>query len=725
MWTFLNAPLLWAGLAALLPLVLHLLQRKRIVRVPFSTLRFLKLAERKSTSRIRLENFLLWLLRTLLVLFLVLAFGRPVMRAAGFGRWAAASRRDIAIVLDSSASMRYESGFLKVWPSAVQSAADLIQGLNPGDRVTLFLAREGPVPLVEQPTADFELALSLLRAQEPGAGISRLKAALRAACTSLKESGNREKEVYLLSDGQALAWADFTDSAAGATNAGATNAVADAWKPDPQIALFTLLAGSENPENAYPLSLEIDPALLRAGQPAKLKTSVGFVGPIRSSSVALLVDDQEVARRTVDPVEGARQEVLFTLPPLDAGRHTIRVELPPDPLTVDDTFFGVAEAKEQLPVLAAGRAQDLFFLSRALNPGTAFSSLDVRTVESDSLDSERLADFACIFLCNAVPLPGQVLVALEQYVRNGGVAVIFPGDRGAAADYEPWSCLPAKPLGVRDQPQQDSARLLRLLHPEDPLFAGLRLPPGSTPALSVQRRLAFGPLEKDAETIVGMGDNEPFLLSRPFGRGRVLLCSVSADRAWSTLPLSPFFLPLVHRIALYSTGIASGRLFVYPSPLQDVTDIFSPYAGEINILSPSGAMQPVRRVIEDRREICTVENLVHTGIYRLGADNAPVLAVNLPRTESDLTPVPAGDLAKLPALAGNRLARTREELLQKVKEHRVGTPLAEMFLWLALITVILEGLVAARAVRRSAKLTDHMTIDPSGRVRGADTAEAP
>jgi hypothetical protein len=724
MWTFLNTAFLWAGLAALLPLVLHLLQRRRVVRVPFSTLRFLKLAEKKSSSRIRLENFLLWLLRTLLVIFLVLAFAGPIMRAAGL-RWAGSSRRDIAIVLDHSASMRYDSGFLKVWPAAAQSAADLIQGLNPGDRVTLFLADEGPAPLIEQPSGDFELALSLLRAQEPGTGVARLRPALRAACESLKDSGRREREVYLLTDGQSLSWAGFKTDAAGGEPA-STNAADDAWKPDPKIALFALLAGSDNPENAFPFSLEIDPSLIRAGQPAKLKTTIGFSGPVRPTSAALLVDDREVERRTVDPGEGVRQDILFTLPPMDDGRHVVRVELPPDALPADDAFSAVAVAREQLPVLAAGRPSDLFFLSRALNPGAAFSALDVKTVEPEALDGERLADFACVFLVNAVPLPGQSLVALEQYVRNGGVAVLFPGDRGAAADYEAWQSLPARPLGVREQPPQDAARLLRLLRPDDPLFAGLRLPPGSTPAVAVQRKLAFGPLEKDAEVVIGMGDNEPFLLSRPFGRGRVLLCALSADRAWSTLPLSPFFLPLVHRIALYSTGASAGRLYVFPSRLQDVSDLFGIYPGEIDLVSPGGALLPVRREQEEGREVCLLENLAEAGVYRLASDNAPVLAVNLPRAESDLAPLKAGELDNLPALPGLRTARSREELAQKVKEHRIGTPLAELFLWLALLAAALESLLAARAVRRSSRLSDQMTLDPSGRVRGSETAaEAP
>ncbi len=55
--------------------------RRQTVRMPFSTIRFLKLAQKQSSTKIRMENFLLWLLRTLLMLLLAFAFAKPVARA--------------------------------------------------------------------------------------------------------------------------------------------------------------------------------------------------------------------------------------------------------------------------------------------------------------------------------------------------------------------------------------------------------------------------------------------------------------------------------------------------------------------------------------------------------------------------------------------------------------------------------------------------------------------
>ena len=54
--SFLYPAFLLAGLAAAIPLILHLIQRLRIVRLPFSTIRFLELAKSKAARRTKIDS---------------------------------------------------------------------------------------------------------------------------------------------------------------------------------------------------------------------------------------------------------------------------------------------------------------------------------------------------------------------------------------------------------------------------------------------------------------------------------------------------------------------------------------------------------------------------------------------------------------------------------------------------------------------------------------------
>ena len=69
--------LIAAGLGASVPLILHLMQNKRKETLPFPTIRFLKMAEKSSSRKIRMENFLLWLLRTLIMALSLIHISEP------------------------------------------------------------------------------------------------------------------------------------------------------------------------------------------------------------------------------------------------------------------------------------------------------------------------------------------------------------------------------------------------------------------------------------------------------------------------------------------------------------------------------------------------------------------------------------------------------------------------------------------------------------------------
>src|SRR3954463_1701190 len=142
--------LIAAGLGASVPLLLHLMQNKKKVQVPFPTLRFLKLAEKHSSRKVRLENFFLWFLRTLIMALLGMAFAMPMIRRSGLA-WLGDAPRDVAIVLDASSSMGYHTDRGTVWDRGLEAAAAIIDGLSDKDRFCIFLAREQPEALVAEP----------------------------------------------------------------------------------------------------------------------------------------------------------------------------------------------------------------------------------------------------------------------------------------------------------------------------------------------------------------------------------------------------------------------------------------------------------------------------------------------------------------------------------------------------------------------------------------------
>ena len=101
---FLLPKLAWLSMLALLPVVIHLLNRVRLRRVDFSSLRFLSDVKRERFNWLRLKELLLLIARTALLLFLFLGLSRPFLKHGLFG-----IRREVSAVLiiDDSYSMQY------------------------------------------------------------------------------------------------------------------------------------------------------------------------------------------------------------------------------------------------------------------------------------------------------------------------------------------------------------------------------------------------------------------------------------------------------------------------------------------------------------------------------------------------------------------------------------------------------------------------------------------
>lgn len=735
--SFLNPFFLAFGGAVLVPLVLHMIQSSRTVRLPFSTVRFLRVAAQRSSRRIKMENFLLWLLRTLLMVLLTLAFAMPMIRTRDFGRMLGRAPRDVAIVVDSSYSMEYKTARQTVWDEAMDVAGAIVEGLTDKDRFCIYFATEAVVPICPQLSDKREETVSRLRTLKPALGTSRLCPAVLAACATLEQEQRQpEREIHIISDRQALPWAGFkrlekteaaaaADPGARAASSSQTVAAADSvWDPSrigDKTMVFVTLLGPPLPENTAPVGIDLEPRLVTDKTSCKLTVRLSRTGAPQETAVTVYADDKEVTRRSAQADGSSGSDVQFTLPPLGPGTHTVRVETPDDNLPVDDAFHFLIRAKQKLPVLCVGSKENTFFLQAALGAAVGGDSvMDVKYVQPDRLGEESLFGFSCIFLCDAIPLPGQELVQLEQYVKSGGLLAIFPGDGALAGDYEAWSSLPSQPSEIADLPLAERKRLLNWDKPQHPMLASLK-EGGLTPVLAIRRQLKCEKLADKAETLISTGAGFPFLLSRPLGRGEVFLFTVSADRTWSDFPLSPFYLPILHQVVQYAAGVGASAPFLWTTDSLSLRENLPEATKDSVLMDPDGAPVSVWSAVVDGQNTLYAEGLTRPGIYTLSipqqAVASPALALNVPRPESDLTPLKTDELPALLGVKTLQVAESKDDLFKKIEDLRIGKTFGEQILWLVLIVAILESFYSNWLSKKTPKLTDSLLIDPSGRVK--------
>jgi hypothetical protein len=716
---FANPMFLWALTAAAIPLMLHMFQRRRTVVTPFPTVRFLKAAQKRSSSRVRFENFLLWLLRTLLLLCLGFAFAQPVLRNAAGGGLFGRTERDVAIVLDASYSMDYEMERAKVFDTAKETAEKIISGLKPGDRVCVYLASETPVPVIEKPTTEHATVVQSIRALKPTNGGAKIEEAVAMAVHVLEgQEEKREHEIYILTDGQALSWQGFRETADKASPDGADAGKVISRESRERASFFALLGGALNPENAYPANVKLSPALMLAGQTARVNARIGRSGGAKEVTVAMQVDGEEKARRSITAEGDGETAVEFVLSGLAPGVHIGKVVVPEDPLPEDNEFQFLIRVNKQLPALIAGPAEAARYLRAALAPGAAEET--VKHVDSSELESIELRDYQAVFLCDAFPLTGQAVLRLEAYVKAGGVLVVFPGSSCDPQAYEAMKILPALPSDAEDINVDVSAKTLKHvpIQPDQVVTFSLPLPPGAVPTVAFKRILKFGELQEHSAKLITAGDDTPFLIGRAEGRGRVFFFAVGADRAWSTFPLTAFFVPVVHQLIRQGAGASVQPSHLVLGVSVPANEAIPNYREDDDIKMPSGGLLSIK---DTGNQTYFIEDLPEPGIYSRakasGGQAEPVLAVNTDRQESLLTPATPAEIKEWTGFRKFISASDPEELLRLVDEFRNGRSLTEILLWLAAALAWAEWWYANRVLRVKTGATEKLQIDLSGRVK--------
>ncbi len=696
--------LIAAAVGAAVPLILHMMQSRKRVHIPFPTLRFLRLAQKQSSRRVRMENFLLWLIRTLIMALLGLAFAMPVLRRQGFA-WMVNSARDVAIVLDASYSMGYNTGRDTVWTKSIDAAKAIINGLGENDRFCIYLARELPEPIISEPIGDKKMGLTLLDGLKEGTGTSQLAPAVTAAVTALrKDVRGRDLELHIITDNQALPWNGFNERVKGGGVA--------AWDPEilgDRMGVFVTMLGVAAPENAGPSGVELLPAIIRPGSPAQVNATLTRAGQVSNTTATLFINGEQSARRALGAGAAADESSAFVLPPLPVGVHEGRIETPADNLPVDDTFHFLIRVEEPRPVLVVGSKDDTLFVRTALRTATGKQAEVPKLLAPDQLTGESLDPYGCVILCNALPLSGQAIGALENFVRNGRMLVIFPGMTAGIADYSPWTCLPGQPVTIGDVPLALRRRSLGWDQPRHPMARALHKG-DSMPPLTVRYSLTWKDLHLDSQSLISMGTGRPFLLERAFGEGHVLLFAISADRTWSDFPLSPFFLPMLVQAVDYGAGPGSKEPFYWTGNSLSLDGLVPENSSGVSVYDPRHREAPVSGTILDGRKRLAVNDLTEPGIYTLSTAEArteqKAFAINLRRAESDLTVLPEDRLTERLGIDNPYISSDLTTLERHIEDHRVGRAYGEILLWIAFILVIIEFSLANILLRKSA---DHTT----------------
>jgi hypothetical protein len=691
---FLYPALLFGLFAASLPILIHLLNRRKLKRIQFPAVRFILLSQKRISRSYRLRHWILLALRTLAVVFLALLLANPIFQI-GAGLFAGSGPVSLVVLLDNSLSMTW-SGDGNGFRQAKDAARLLISGLNDGDRAALIPTNiDGKEPF--RLKAQKDVLLKELDGIEIADGTANLPAALSKAYELLVEPAG-QKEIRLITDMGLTGWDQFS--------------VAGLKQVDPSIAFKLIHIGrKQQPLNGTIKTIRLTSQGVGVNLPTQIEATVANFGDseIKDVLVQLSIDGQNREQKLATVPAGGETSVNFQTRVNQAGAHVGQVTLKKDGLAGNPMAHFALDAQDKLKILVVdGDPQtslvqsETFFLSRALNPAGDSSLFLPTVILPDALNSATLDGYQVVMLCNVAALSDAFVTKLQNFLRQGGGVLIFGGDKFQPESYsQRWpQALPGELREKKLGPEASGEKIGKfdLDHPvlqnlsEDTLQESLK----SARVWGYTRTAASG-----KAALISLTNGDPLLLEQKIGSGKLMLFTTSADRDWSDLPVKTVYLPLVQALAQYLAGGKRGALDA-GIPVGTAKELSLPpgYVGKsLRVTKPDKQSADIPIAGEKDHAQATIEVNDRAGIYRLayptGTEKdigAPQLySANSPFLESRLDEISARELQ-------SKLSPIRAEVIpvDALKDGGSRTDLALPVLALLIVTLLIEGWLAQR-----------------------------
>ncbi|TWT77501.1 hypothetical protein Pla123a_21620 [Posidoniimonas polymericola] len=728
----------WLGAAAA-PILIHLWMKRVRKETRWAAVRFLQAAIKRHARRLQLQQWILLAIRTAIILLVVLAAAKPTLDSLGLVGPGVRTHR--MLVVDASLSMGLETDAGKLITQAKRLAGQLIDQSREGDVFSVATLAAPPRAVLAQPTSDRSRAkrsVEQVELTEGTADLGRGLQLVRQLLTDAEAAASNvdRHEITFFTDLTAATWGPLAgDAPAGdpsdaEAESAATGQAAQLYAKLIEDAVLTVVdVGQPDAENTAVVETRLETSTPTTQRPLAVRAKIARFGGEKDSGseeqlVDLVVDGVAVASQTARFSAGQTASVSFSHQIRTPGEHTLSVRLAEDRLVADNQRWLACRVEDNVRVLCVeGRRGAAMYVASALNPtGDNDSPIQPEVVSDAELAAIDLADYRCVFFCNVAQLSRNEAQRLESYVRGGGGAVFFLGDRVDADRYNDLLGPPAAatrtvtPVVFKPGDEQDGGLLpaeigrpvsspqfrldpLEYTHPIVAPFRGRERAGLITTPVSRFYQLIL-PNDAASQTALATTGGDPLLVTSEFGRGRVVLFATdgsltsvdpSTGEPWTAMPAWPSFLPIVRELLSFaSTGgggppaVTVGEAIGGPAPEWAA-------GSELAVIRPDGQQETT--LVSAVRGAWSYDRTDRAGVYVVRAEDRPgtlaAAAVNPDPRESDLARTPS---AALPAELRLRNSPTTDS--GEAANLAPATGVHRGLLMAALLLVLLETFLA-------------------------------
>ncbi|MCE7856202.1 MAG: VWA domain-containing protein, partial [Ignavibacteria bacterium CHB3] len=538
--TFLNPAVLFGLLAASIPIIIHLLNLRKLKKIDFSTLQFLKELQKNKIRKIKIKQWLLLALRVLIILAIVTAFARPTIVGVSIGGTTSAAKTTAVFILDDTFSMSVVDQNGSYFNQAKEAIKNILTQFEEGDEFGLVLVSHQPDEI--EMTSNLNKFVQEVDATNISYASGKLNNSIIKAAELIGEAKNFNKEIYVLADFQKGRLANEDE-------------IIDLKEQlGEQVRLYTFNYSGKEVFNFGIDDLKLNTQIFEKDKPVKFEATLKNYSERTKDNlvVSLFINGERLAQQSINLNSGESKIANLEASARNFGYNDAIIEIEEDDIIQDNKRYTSFFISEKIPVLIlADDVNDTKLIEAALKSVSEKGYFDITIKKTEQISGVSLNNFQVIILLS--DNFGNESVKLNQFLSSGKGIIIFPPSENGSSGFN--SSLNS--IGITSAGSFVKLEAGQSIHFSEtdfnhPLFENIFMDEKKKQIESPEIFSYFkiNPGGK-GKSIIKLQDESSFLSEYSIGDGKVLLFSSSPVFSWSDFPIKGIFAPLVTKSVMY------------------------------------------------------------------------------------------------------------------------------------------------------------------------------
>jgi len=644
---FKHPEILYALLLLIIPIIVHLFQLQRFVKVPFTNVAFLKNIERQTRKSAKLKKWLVLISRLLALSCLILAFSQPY-----FSESAVQQNGNVTIYLDNSYSMQAKGEQGELLKSA---AKNIIENNN---------LQNSTFTLITNDESFKDLTAKSLKNELIDLHYSPnkldLTTVLLKAKSNYSDKTNTSNKIILISDFQNINIANKIDFTIVNT----------------PVSLLQLIP--KEAQNIYLDSVSLD---RKSATETTLNVLVKSTQMITSNiPISLFQEENLVGKTTAKFANSNRTALQFTLP--NSTHFNGKISLADDGMEFDNDFYFSISTPEKINVLSIGNPAE--FLSKIYTE----DEFNFTASPLSQLNYNRLQNQHLIILNELADIPAELLRSLSEFMENGGSLAVIPSQNANIDSYN--KLLSAFQAGKISSKIEIEHKITSINYGH-PLIEAI-FEKKVTNFQYPKAALHYQNNHKNSSAILKFDNNSPFISVTKTENSNFYWISAPLNKGISNFTQSPLVVPIFYNFA--KNSLKTAQLY-YTIAAENEIEIAASIGKDevLKISNDANAFIPLQKVSQNKVGLTLSDVILQSGFYKVSSNKEVLgtISLNYNREESE------SNYADLKTLAGNAknvtVSASINDLFDEIENQQKINWLFKWFLAFSVLFLFIEMLL--------------------------------